>query len=57
MSTEMLTYEEWFDLNEESITVELTDSGASREMDFDLEWELDNRYYKYLDGRIKIIYS
>lgn len=41
-------YDVWFHENEESILLELAESGADREMDFDLEAEFDKRYQQYL---------
>ena len=45
----VFSYEEWYNLNEESILIELAETGADREMDFDLELEFTNRYEKYLE--------
>jgi hypothetical protein len=44
-----LDYEEWFAVNEDEINIELAENGADREMDFDLELELEKRYQEYLD--------
>lgn len=41
-------YDVWFYQNEEAILIELAESGADREMDFDLEAEFDKRYQQYL---------
>ena len=43
-----LTFEEWYKLNEERINIELAESGADREMDFDSEREFEDRYEQYL---------
>ena len=40
-------YVEWFSINEEDIRIELAESGADREMDFDIEKEFDVRYEDY----------
>lgn len=53
-----LLYEEWYDLNESRIIIELAETGADREFGFDLENEFINRYQKYLkqfgsNGRIQ----
>ena len=44
-------YEEWFNENESGILIELAESGADREMDFDLEAEFYTRYQRYLDNK------
>jgi len=41
------SYVEWFSINEEDICIELAESGADREMDFDIEKEFDVRYEDY----------
>lgn len=41
-------YDVWFNKNEESILIELAESGADRELDFNLEAEFDKRFQKYL---------
>ena len=41
-------YDIWLHENEEAILIELAESGADREMDFDLEAEFDKRYQQYL---------
>lgn len=50
---EILSYEEWYDLFEESINIELAESGADRELDFDSELEFDKRYEKYICQIVK----
>jgi hypothetical protein len=44
-----LTYEEWYDLNEDEINIELAENGADREMDFNPEDEFNKRYETYLN--------
>ena len=44
-------YDVWFHENEEDILIKLAESGADREMDFDLEAEFDKRYQQYLDNK------
>lgn len=44
----ILNYEEWYDLNEDEINIELAESGADRELDFDSEREFNKRYEAYL---------
>ena len=43
-------YEEWFNENESDILIELAESGADREMDFDLEAEFYTRYQRYCES-------
>lgn len=43
-----VTYDVWLNSNEEAILLELAESGADRELDFDLEAEFDKRYQQYL---------
>ena len=44
-----LNFEEWYELNEKEINIELAENGAYREMDFDSEKEFEDRYQKYLE--------
>lgn len=55
--SEKMTYEEWYNKNEEEIWIELAEIGADREMDFNSEVEFNNRYEDYLNKttNIKII--
>lgn len=50
-SNSFLEYEEWYDRLEDEINIELAESGADREMDFDPEIEFENRYEMYLNAR------
>lgn len=43
----ILSFEKWYALNEDSINIELAESGADREMDFDSELEFEKRYEQY----------
>ena len=43
-----LCYEDWYDSNEDDINIELAESGADRELDFNSEDEFEVRYAKYL---------
>jgi hypothetical protein len=45
-----LNFEEWYNKFEEEIDIELAETGADREMDFDREKEYEKRYDKYLLG-------
>lgn len=49
MYTKKLSYEEWYVENEEEIYIELAESGADRELDFDSEREFEKRYEIYLE--------
>ena len=44
-----LDYDEWFGIYEDEINIELAESGADRELDFDPELEFEKRYQEYLD--------
>jgi hypothetical protein len=46
-----LEYEEWFAKFEDGIDIELAETGADREMDFDREREFEKRYEIYLNAR------
>ncbi|MFA5407602.1 MAG: hypothetical protein WC343_02400 [Bacilli bacterium] len=50
-SEHFLEYEEWFAKFEDEINIELTETGADREMDFDGEREFEKRYEIYLNAR------
>jgi len=54
MCIKLLTYEEWCDKHEEEINIELAESGADRELDFDPEREFENRYDDYIRVMMKI---
>ena len=45
-----LNEEDWFNKNEHSIMTEIMESGVYREMDYDLEKEIEKRYEKYLES-------
>jgi hypothetical protein len=47
--SEKMTYEEWYNKNEDEIWIELAEIGADREMDFNSEVEFNNRYEDYLN--------
>ncbi len=42
-----LDYKEWLYVHEDDIMIELAESGADRELDFDLESEIEKRYVQY----------
>lgn len=45
----ILKFEEWINIYEDEINIELAENGADREMDFDPEMEFQKRYDKYVD--------
>lgn len=51
VSEHFLEYEEWFAKFEDEINIELAETGADREMDFDSEMEFEKRYEIYLNAR------
>jgi hypothetical protein len=51
VSKRLLEYEEWLAKFESEIDAELAETGAKREMDFDVEREFDKRYEMYLNTR------
>jgi len=51
VSERFLEYEEWYVKFEDEINIELAETGANREMDFDGEREFDKRYDMYLNAR------
>jgi len=48
----ILSFEDWCAQNEEEINIELAESGADREMDFDSELEFEKRYEKYYESYV-----
>lgn len=46
----ILSFEDWYDIYEEEISINLAESGADRELDFDSEREFEKRYTKYIDS-------
>ena len=49
--SELTDFDEWYDQNEEAINIELAESGADREMDFNPELEFEKRYVKYCEAQ------
>lgn len=47
---ESLLFDEWFSENEMRINIELAESGADRELDFDYEHEINIRYIEYVNS-------
>lgn len=52
VSGRLFTFDEWYAIYEYSINIELAESGADREMDFDSEKEFSKRYEIYLDNAL-----
>ena len=48
-SNNPLTYQEWCDKHEDEMTIKFAETGADREMCFDLEQSLCDEYDKYLE--------
>jgi len=46
----ILSFEDWYGMYEDEINIELAESGADREMDFDSELEFEKRYEKYYEN-------
>ena len=43
-----MTFEEWLDLNEDELNIYFAETGMDRELDFNIENELEKLYEKYL---------
>jgi hypothetical protein len=43
-----MTFEEWHDLNEEHMSIYFAETGMDRELDFNVEDELERYYQEYL---------
>tara|TARA_R100000329_G_scaffold26694_1_gene24932 strand:- start:314 stop:523 length:210 start_codon:yes stop_codon:yes gene_type:complete len=52
LDQQRLDYKEWLYVHEDDIMIELAESGADRELDFNLENELHKRYDEYLNSLI-----
>ena len=46
----ILSFEDWYDIYEEEIYIELAESGADRELCFNSEKEFEERYLKYCEN-------
>tara|TARA_B100000809_G_scaffold200711_1_gene201028 strand:- start:228 stop:419 length:192 start_codon:yes stop_codon:yes gene_type:complete len=44
-----MTFEEWLELNEENMSIYFAETGMDRELDFDVEDELERCYEEYLE--------
>ena len=42
-----MTFEEWLELNEENMSIYFAETGMDRELDFDMENELERCYQEY----------
>ena len=47
---EIMEFDDWLEYHVDEIDIELAESGADRELDFDSEKEYETRYFKYLDN-------
>ena len=47
---EDMSFEKWYAKFEDEINIELAETGADRELDFDSEREFDKRYQMYLEN-------
>lgn len=48
----MLDYYEWYDLNEEEVSIWAAESGVDREYDWDFDNEMEDRYELYLKSHV-----
>jgi|TARA_R110002020_G_scaffold147690_1_gene323233 putative transposon-encoded protein len=46
----LMSVEDWYNMIEEELNIELAENGADREMDFDIENEIEIRYDKYVEN-------
>jgi hypothetical protein len=44
-----LSFEEWYDLNEEEMYINFAETGATRELDYDPELLFEQAYQEYLN--------
>lgn len=49
----VLTYEQWYDIYGEEITIRDAETGADREMDYDMSVSLEVAYEEYLGDRLE----
>ena len=45
-----IAFEEWCEKNEEELSIMFAETGMDRELDFNIENELEELYEKYLKG-------
>ena len=43
-----VTYEEWYEKNEEELYIKFAETGMDRELDFNVENEMEKEYFKWL---------
>ena len=48
LSKAPLSFEQWYELNYFEVSVDCAESGADREMGFDLEREMEDRYERFI---------
>jgi hypothetical protein len=51
----LLSYDEWLEEHQSDINIELAETGADRELDFNLEIELEKRYDIYVDNNMRFL--
>lgn len=49
MDDKKLSFEDWYELNEEEMHIHFAETGADREMDYDSELAFDQAYEQYLN--------
>ena len=45
-----MSYEEWYEKNEEELHIKFAETGMDRELDFNVEDEIEKEYLKYING-------
>jgi hypothetical protein len=45
-----MSYEEWYEKNEEELHIMFAETGMDRELDFNVEDEIEKEYLKYING-------
>lgn len=50
MEKPTLSFDEWYAVNEDAINIELAETGATSELDYNPELEFDKRYEEYLNN-------
>ena len=53
MNIVKMEFEEWCEKNEEELYIMFAETGMDRELDFDLEDEIEKRYEKYLKENVE----
>ena len=45
-----IAFEEWCEENEEELSIMFAETGMDRELDFNVEDEIEKEYLKYING-------